>query len=86
LSSNEANTLLTNELDSTRASLTATTDKLSSKFAALDHSVIQEQPMKIWLEACKEKLTMAHDKLKATEEEMKTRGELLDLAQQVLSK
>jgi hypothetical protein len=42
-SSNEANALLARELESTRASLTATTDKLSSKSSALDHAVIQEQ-------------------------------------------
>jgi hypothetical protein len=69
LSSNEANTLLARELDSTRASLTATTDKLSSKSFALDHTVIREQQMKIWLMACEEKLTMANDKLKAVEED-----------------
>jgi hypothetical protein len=42
-SSNEANALLAQELESTRASLTATTDKLSSKSSALDHAVIREQ-------------------------------------------
>jgi hypothetical protein len=46
-SSNEANTLLAKELDSTRVSLTATTDKLYSKSSALNHSVIQKQQMKI---------------------------------------
>jgi hypothetical protein len=39
LSSNEANALLARELESTRAFLTATTDKLSSKSSALDHAV-----------------------------------------------
>jgi hypothetical protein len=55
--------------------------------------VIQEQQMKIQLEACEEKLmgceerlTVVNDKLNATEEKMKTQGQLLDLAQQVLSK
>jgi chromosome segregation ATPase len=93
LSSNEANTVMANGLDSTRASLTATTDKLSSMSSALDHSVIQEQQMKIRLEACEEKLTaceerltVANDKLKATEEKMKTQEQLLDLAQWALSK
>jgi hypothetical protein len=48
--------------------------------------VIQEQQMKIWLMACEEKLTVANDNLMATEENMKTQGQLLDLAQQSLSK
>jgi chromosome segregation ATPase len=93
LSSNEVNTLLAKELDSTRTSLTATTDKLSSKSSALDHSVIQEQQLKIRLTvceekltACEERLTVANNKLKATEEKMKTQGQLLDLAQQALSR
>jgi hypothetical protein len=80
-SSNEANALLAKELDSTWASLTTTTDKLSSKSAALDHSDIWEQQMKIQLEACEEKLTgckekptVANDKLNAAEETMKTQG------------
>jgi chromosome segregation ATPase len=92
-SSNEANTLLAKELDSTQASLTTTTDKLSSKSFALDHSVIWEQQMKIQLEACEEKLTgceerltVANDKHNAVEEKMKTQGQLLDSAQQALSK
>jgi hypothetical protein len=46
-SSNEANTLLAKELDSTRASLIATTDKLFAMSSALDHLVIWEQQMKI---------------------------------------
>jgi hypothetical protein len=36
--------------------------------------------MKIRLTACEEKLTMANDKLKATEEKMKIQGQLLDSA------
>jgi hypothetical protein len=47
LNSNEAKALLAKELDSTRASLTATTAKLSSKLfsksSTLNHAVIQEQ-------------------------------------------
>jgi hypothetical protein len=93
MSSNEANTLLTKELDSSRASLTTTTEKLSSKSFALDHAVIQEKQMKIWLTACEDKLmaceaqlTVANDKLMATEEKVKIQGQLLDLAQQSLSK
>jgi hypothetical protein len=61
LSSNEANTLLSRELDSTRASLTTTTDKLSSKSSALDLAVIQEQQMKIRLTACEDKLTVCEE-------------------------
>jgi hypothetical protein len=52
---------------------------MSSKSFALDHSVIQEQQMKIQLEACEEKqmrceekLTVTNDKLNATEEKIKT--------------
>jgi hypothetical protein len=81
LNSNEAKALLAKALDSTRASLTATTDKLSSKSSALDHVVIQKQQMNIWLTACEEKLIVANDKLKAAEENMKTQGQLLDSAQ-----
>jgi chromosome segregation ATPase len=93
LNSNEAKALLAKELDSTRASLTTTTDKLSSKSSALDHVVIRKQQMNIWLTACEEKLMaceekliVANDKLKAAEENMKTQGQLLDSAQQGLSK
>jgi hypothetical protein len=93
LSSNEATTLLTKELDSSRATLTATTEILSSKPSTMDHAVIQEQQMKIRLTACEDKmtvceaqLTVANDKLKAAEEKMKTQGQLLDSAQQALSK
>jgi hypothetical protein len=85
-SSNEANALLAWELESTRASLIATTDKLSTKSSALDHVVIREQQMKIHLTMCEEKLTVNNDKLKAAEEKMKTQGQLLDSAQQALSK
>jgi hypothetical protein len=42
--------------------------------------------MKIRLTACEKKLTVANDKLKATEEKMKIQGQLLDSAQQALSK
>jgi hypothetical protein len=48
--------------------------------------VIQEQQMKIQLMACKQKLTLANDKVKAAEEKMKTQGQLLDSAQQAISK
>jgi chromosome segregation ATPase len=86
LSSNKANALLSLELEFTQVSLTATTDKLSSKSSALNTAVIREQQMKIQLMTCEEKLTVANDKLKAIEEKMKIRGQLLDSAQQALSK
>jgi hypothetical protein len=75
------------ELESTRASLTTTTDKLSSKSSALDHAVIWEKQMKIRLMtseeklmACEEKLTVTNDKLKATKDKVNTQGQLLDSA------
>jgi septation ring formation regulator EzrA len=58
LSSNEANTLLTKELDSSQATLSTTTEKLSSKSSALDHVVIQEQQMKIQLTGGEKRLTV----------------------------
>jgi hypothetical protein len=70
---------LTQELESTKASLTATHDKLTSKSAALDVAVIREQQAKIHM-------TMAEEKLKAAEEKLKTHEQLLDLARQTLSK
>jgi hypothetical protein len=42
--------------------------------------------MKIRLMACEEKPTVANDKLNSAEEKMKTQGQLLDSAQQALSK
>jgi hypothetical protein len=42
--------------------------------------------MKIWLTTSEEKLMVANNKLKAAEEKMKIQGQLLDLAQHVLSK
>jgi hypothetical protein len=86
LSSNKANALLSLELEFTQVSLTTTTDKLSSKSSALNTAVIREQQMKIQLMTCEEKLTVANDKLKAIEEKMKIQGQLLDSAQQALSK
>jgi hypothetical protein len=56
---------LTQELESTKASLTATYDKLTIKSAALDVTMIWEQQAKI-------QMTMAEEKLKATEEKLKT--------------
>jgi hypothetical protein len=47
LSSREANALLSREIESTWASLTASIDKLSFRSSALDHAVIREQQMKI---------------------------------------
>jgi hypothetical protein len=69
---------LTRELESIKASLTATHDKLTSKSAALDVAVIQEQQTKI-------QKTTAEEKLKATEEKLKTQEQSLDSARQALS-
>jgi hypothetical protein len=70
---------LTQELESTKASLTATYDKLTSKSAALDIAVIREQQAKI-------EMMTAEEKLKADEEKLKTQEQSLDLARQALSK
>jgi chromosome segregation ATPase len=71
--SNDAKAELTQELESTKASLTATHDKLTSKSTALDIAVIQEQQAKIQLKT-------AEQKLKATEEKLKTQEQSLDSA------
>jgi DNA repair exonuclease SbcCD ATPase subunit len=78
-SSNDFKAELTQELESTKASLTATYDKLTSKSAALDVTVIREQQAKI-------QMTTAEEKLKATEEKLKTQEQSLDSARQALSK
>jgi hypothetical protein len=70
---------LTRELESTKASLTATPDKLTSKSAALDVMVIQEQQAKI-------QMMTAQEKLKAAEEKLKTQEQSLDSSRQALSK
>jgi hypothetical protein len=62
-----------------QASLTATTNKLTSKSSALDTVVIREHEMEI-------KMKAAEEKLKMTEEKMKSQGQLLHSAQQALSK
>jgi hypothetical protein len=66
-------------MESTKASLTAMHDKLTSKSAALDVTVIREQQVKI-------QMMTAEEKLKATEEKLKTQEQSLDSAQQTLSK
>jgi hypothetical protein len=70
---------LTQELESTKASLTTTHDKLTSKSVALDLAVIREQQAKIQMKTTEEKL-------KATEEKLKTQEQSLDLARHALSK
>jgi hypothetical protein len=70
---------LTQELESTKASLTTTHDKLTNKSATLDLVVIREQHDKIQMKT-------AEEKLKATEEKLKTQEQSLDLAQHALSK
>jgi hypothetical protein len=69
---------LTWELESTKASLTATHDKLNSKSAALDVAVIHEQQSKI-------QMTTAEEKLKAAKVKFKTQDQSLDSARQALS-
>jgi hypothetical protein len=63
-SSNDAKAELARELGSTKASLTATHDKLTSKSAALDVAVIREQQAKIQMTTAEEKLKVAKEKLK----------------------
>jgi hypothetical protein len=63
--SNDDKAELTQELESTKASLTATHDKLTSKSTALDVAVIQEQQARI-------QMMMAEEKLKAAKEKLKT--------------
>jgi hypothetical protein len=70
---------LTQELESTKASLTTTHDNLTNKSATLDLAVIREQHDKIQMKT-------AEEKLKATEEKLKTQEQSLDLAQHALSK
>jgi hypothetical protein len=77
--SNDSKAELTEELESTKASLTTTHEKLTSKSAALDVMVIWEQQAKIQMKTAKEKL-------KAAEEKLKTQEQSLDLAWQTLSK
>jgi CII-binding regulator of phage lambda lysogenization HflD len=77
--SNDAKDELTRKLESTKASLTATHDKLTSKSATLNVMVIQEQQAKIQMKTSEEKL-------KAAEEKLKTQEQSLDLARQTISK
>jgi hypothetical protein len=65
---------LTQEQESTKASLTAIHDKLTSKLAAIDVAVIWEQQAEI-------QLMTAEEKLKAAEEKLKTQEQSLDSIQ-----
>jgi hypothetical protein len=58
---------LTQELESTKASLTTTHDKMTNKSAALDVAVIWEQQAKIQMKMAEEKLKAAEKKLKTQE-------------------
>jgi hypothetical protein len=62
--SNDAKAELTQELESTKASLTATHDKVTNKSAALDIIVIQEQQAKTQMMIADEKLKAAEEKLR----------------------
>jgi hypothetical protein len=77
--SDEARANLARELKSVQASLTATTNKLTSKSSALDTAVIRQHEIEI-------KLNATEEKLKVAEEKVKSQGWLLDSAQQALSK
>jgi hypothetical protein len=70
---------LTQELESTKASLTATHDKLTSKSVVLDVAVIWEQQANIQMMTAEEKLKVAEEKLKIQEQS-------LDSARHALSK
>jgi hypothetical protein len=61
---------LTQELESTKAFLTATHDKLTSKSATLDIVVIREQQAKIQMKTAEEKLKAAEEKLKIQEQSL----------------
>jgi chromosome segregation ATPase len=76
---NDAKAELTRELESTKASLTATHDKLTSKSTTIDVVVIQEQQAKI-------QLATAEEKIKAAEEKLKTQEQSLDSTRQTLTK
>jgi hypothetical protein len=77
--SNDAKAELTQELESTKASLTAAHDKLTNKSDAFDVAVIQEQQANI-------QMTIAEEKLKVAEEKLKIQEQSLDSARQTLSK
>jgi hypothetical protein len=77
--SDEARADLERDLEVVHTSLIATTNKLASKSSALDFAVVREQKMEI-------QLKVAEEMLKVAEEKMKTQGQLLDMAQQALSK
>jgi hypothetical protein len=66
--SNDAKVELTRELESTKASLTGTHDKLISKSVVLDVAVIREQQAKIQMKTTEEKLKAAEEKLKIQEQ------------------
>jgi hypothetical protein len=61
---------LTQELESTKAFLTSTHDKLTSKSATLDIVVIREQQAKIQMKTAEEKLKAAEEKLKIQEQSL----------------
>jgi chromosome segregation ATPase len=77
--SNDAKAELTQELESIKASLTATHDKLTSKSAALDVVMIREQQAKLQMKT-------AEEKPEAAEKKLKTQDQSLDSARQTFSK
>jgi hypothetical protein len=67
------------ELENVQASLVATCDKLYRKSKALDLQVIRADEVALWLET-------TEGRLKATNEDLKTQGQLLESTRQALSK
>jgi hypothetical protein len=75
----KSNKELSQKLEITNTSLTATRDKLASKSASLDNTVILRDEAKLLLAESEEKLW-------AAEEELKTQGQPLESARQTLSR
>jgi hypothetical protein len=77
--SKDANTKLALELDNTQASLVANRDKLECKSKSLAFQVIHADESALWLKNIE-------GKLNTVKEDLKTQGQLLESAQQALSK
>jgi hypothetical protein len=75
----DANTKLALKLKDAQTSLVATRDKLECKSKAMDFQVICANEATLRLEN-------TEGRLKAAEEDLKTQGQLLELARQTLSK
>jgi chromosome segregation ATPase len=75
----KSNDELSQELETINTSLAATRDKLASKLAALDATVILRDEAKL-------PLAKSEEKLQAAEEELKAQGQSLESARQALSR